>query len=95
MPCDHSLVYHFVEYAGVLLNWFIGWLNGVWAKQWEDCDNAWPWHRRGTTLEEEDGWERGAFGKHGIVLERERRNHELNSKLVFPSFCRELLSWVR
>ena len=24
----------------------------------------------------------------GIVFERERRNHELNSKLVFPRFCR-------
>ena len=31
----------------------------------------------------------------GIFLERERRNHELNSKLVFPSFCRGLLSRVR
>ena len=46
-----------------------GWLNGVRAKQWEDCDNAWSWHRRGTTLEEEDGWRgehweaRHCFGK--------------------------------
>ena len=54
-------------------------------------------------MEEEDGWERGAMGKlearnaveDGIFLERERRNHELNSKLVFPSFCRGLLSRVR